>query len=739
MTSKHVFKYKLVVQATVIVFILSLIGAIFFIEIKGTLSQQTMQNITQITSYISENIDKSIENSLGEIEILSNYISVYNNRNKEKIHSIIEKQLDNKNSLVKNIHFVNKQGQVLSKNSTNNVSNEEYFKNAILGKTYVSKPVKSDVDGLHYITYSKPLYQEENIIGMVFGSNTIEDITNKINLEIYSDRGNLVIIDNEGNVILSYDEDIMNKNLLKVTSSGDPSNKRIKDDIKRYADHGLEKIYIDNEYRYVGYSRIKTSKGWYVVTSIPAKDFLYNANNIDKIIKISIILVISIGVIIHLYISRIKKINQRKLEKLAFEDHLTGINNYKRFLIEAKDFIIRSNISKYAIISFDIDRFKIINDVHGYHTGDEILKAIADNIRNHMGENTVYGKFSNDLFGIMLCLDNDEKDILRIVKLINNEIANVEFEDKKINIKASIGIYFIEDENIDIKRFIDNANLARTKAKIIQNQNYYVFDTELKQCHHSLIKIEQDIATGIKNNEFSVYYQAKFNIDGSKIVGAEALIRWNHTDMGMISPCKFIPIAEKSGDINLIGRWVFEHVCKKLSEWKHNSYDLVPISINLSRVELYQPDLRQFLQNTVEKYGVDSKLIEIEITETTALNDVDFINRKIKDIKSLGIAISMDDFGTGNSTLSNLKLVDIDILKIDRTLVSDIENDLKSKEMVATIIELSKKLGLEVVCEGVENLEQVQILKHTKCDIIQGFVFARPVDSLEFEHMIKNK
>ncbi|WP_092927142.1 EAL domain-containing protein [Romboutsia hominis] len=240
-----------------------------------------------------------------------------------------------------------------------------------------------------------------------------------------------------------------------------------------------------------------------------------------------------------------------------------------------------------------------------------------------------------------------------------------------------------------------------------------------------------------KNEEFEILYQPKVDINSEKIVSAEALIRWKHKDVGYISPNIFIPIAEKNGDINLIGRWVIKEVCKEIKKCEVNKDNIVPIAINLSRVELYQNNLIDYIRNTMKRYDISPEYLEFEITETAALNDIDYINNRIRDIKSLGIKVSMDDFGTGSSNLSNLKRLDIDVLKIDRTLSIDIEEDEKTKSLLKAIINLAKEYNIDVVCEGIESREQVDILREFRCDMVQGYVYYRPLDICKLKKILK--
>ena len=442
------------------------------------------------------------------------------------------------------------------------------------------------------------------------------------------------------------------------------------------------------------------------------------------------ILVISLG---------IQKFRKEKIEKfnvLISRDSLTELMNYGKFVIEAKEYLDNRKQNNCIMVCFDIDKFKLVNDVYGYKTGDEILKCIAKNLRMYFGNRAVYCRVTGDVFGIIMEVYDKEEKIPYIVKVIKEKIGNIIMTDLNISIDLSIGIYDIQEE-CNINKIVDSADMARLKSKESRYQNYVIFDDKLSEEKKEAIKLEQDLFYSIKNNELTLYYQPKFNINTGEIVGSEALIRWMHPTIGIVSPMLFIPIAEKTRFINNIGQWVFDEVCSKLEKWIEEGVEVVPIAINLSRVELYQQDLIENLEFGLKKYKIDPKLIEIEITETTALNDMEFINKKIKGIKALGIKVAMDDFGTGNSNLSNLKDAPIDILKLDRSLLLDIENNEKTEVMVKSILSLSKDLNLSTICEGVENMNQVEVLKSMGCEIVQGFVFSKPLRVEEYEQILK--
>lgn len=294
-----------------------------------------------------------------------------------------------------------------------------------------------------------------------------------------------------------------------------------------------------------------------------------------------------------------------------------------------------------------------------------------------------------------------------------------------------MGIYFVEEGEVDIQKAVNKANMARSVAKG-KNINYAIYNEDVRNKLSEESMILDDIKIALVKNQFEVYYQPKFSLVTGEMIGSEALIRWNHPEHGFISPAVFIPIAEKSKLILKIGRFVCERVCNDIYEWKKQGKKIVPVSVNLSRVELYQPDIVKFINKTIKMYNLSSDFIEIEITETVAINELNILKNVLNELRTYGFSISMDDFGTGYSSISCLRDMPIDILKLDKSFLGGIEHDERSRNIAKSIVSLAKSLDLVVIIEGVESKEQAELMKQFGCDLVQGFYFARPMPAKNF-------
>lgn len=442
--------------------------------------------------------------------------------------------------------------------------------------------------------------------------------------------------------------------------------------------------------------------------------------------------------IIIIYIIKNNMKNDKMIFDLAFTDSLTKLFNLNKFSLDCENILKNNKNSTFAIIYFDIDNFKILNETFGHAFGDSVLIHIAKVLNDLLSPNHTFARLFNDHFAILYKYNEGGQEIIDLVNNINYKINSIMVDSQlTLNLIPSFGIYLIKKEDNDINKIINNANIAKSSIKGLHNIIYKFFDEKTRNVILETIQLENDIKVAIAKNQFEVYYQPKYSLDSNKLVGAEALIRWNHPKKGYISPGVFIPISEKDGLIIEIGRLIFRKVCSDMNEWKKHNLSLVPISINLSRAEMYQPNLIKFIKDTLDEFNIDIHLLEIELTETAALSNLEYTYKLLEKFRDLGFKISMDDFGTGYSSLSCLKSMPIDTLKLDMEFIKDIEVDTKSRNIVSSIISLAKSLNLTVIAEGLETKAQVDFLKNLGCDIAQGFYFCKPIPQKKFENLLK--
>lgn len=413
-------------------------------------------------------------------------------------------------------------------------------------------------------------------------------------------------------------------------------------------------------------------------------------------------------------------------------DKLTGIYNRNNFYKQTQELLKNNSCEKYAIIRWDISNFKLINDLFGHEEGDRLLRYIAHTIKTVVGTDGTYGRFDADIF--ILCVKAENDNIEKIIKIITERLKlyPINFE-----ILPCFGIYVIEDTTLPIYTMCDRANIAHhtIKNNFIQRSAYYSDDLRSNLVHEHEITSEMNNA--LEQEQFEVYLQPKYDLTYENIIGAEALVRWIHPEKGFIPPNMFIPIFERNGFVMKLDKYIWERTCMIIKRWKDEGRRIIPISVNISRIDLYDPHLCDFLINLVRKYDLDPKLLELEITESAYAENTQQLMPVIRRLQQHGFIILMDDFGTGYSSLNMLKDVPINILKIDMNFLSEDMEHGRGGIILSSIVRMAKWLSLPVVAEGVETNTQVDFLRSIGCNLAQGYYYSRPVPVAEFEKLME--
>lgn len=432
--------------------------------------------------------------------------------------------------------------------------------------------------------------------------------------------------------------------------------------------------------------------------------------------------------------------HQSELEYLAYFDNLTDLPNRNQLIKYIDDFInkAKGTCESFSLLYLDLDGFKEINDYCGHAKGDSLLKEVADKLRLMAPHNSLLARLGGDEFGIVLhsphCHDVDKvaQDIVDQIHF-SKLIDGIDFK-----ISASVGIASYPDHGKDVSDLLKKADIAMYQAKTAGRNQFHFFDTDINERREKRVKLLSDLEKGIARKQFEVYYQPKIESLHSDILLAEALIRWPHPEAGHISPIDFIPVAEESGHILKIGEIVFRDVCAFIKRYKQESDSKICIAINMSVRQLFQPNIVGDFHAIMREYGISPDEIELEITESSAIENVEATKKVLLQFRDLGTTIALDDFGTGYSSLSYLAELPIDTVKIDRAFINDMSRDRHENSICRAIISLSHSLRKKVVAEGVETNEQLAILKELGCDIMQGYLFSEPLPAPDFLHFVQS-
>ena len=414
-------------------------------------------------------------------------------------------------------------------------------------------------------------------------------------------------------------------------------------------------------------------------------------------------------------------------------DAVTGLYTKFKFYREVRMLLLENTERTFALVRFDIDRFKMINNFYGTKEGDKVLQSVAAELRriSTVFDRFVYGRMENDVF--VVCMPFMEENIDLLVNALQINLRKV---NKDYNIKVSCGVYVINDDTLDVTEMYDRAYLAAKscKGRFVQSIAYYnesmIEDMRQEQF------IINEVNRAIEEEQFEVYLQPKINLATDCSYGAEALVRWRHPDRGMISPGEFIPVYERNGIIGRLDQYMWRHVCKLLRRWLDEGRQPNPISVNVSRVNIYNPQLVKIFKKLITEYQIPAELLNLELTESAFMEDQDLIMKTMSNLHKLGFKIMMDDFGSGYSSLNVLKDMEVDYLKVDMKFLQDQEANGKGEKVLTSVIRMAKWLRLPSIVEGVETIEQVDFLKCIGCEYAQGYYYAKPMTVAEYEDFI---
>jgi diguanylate cyclase (GGDEF)-like protein/PAS domain S-box-containing protein len=435
-----------------------------------------------------------------------------------------------------------------------------------------------------------------------------------------------------------------------------------------------------------------------------------------------------------------RKKTEDELMYLANFDSLTGLPNRSLMRIQLTQALLQAESEKkiMAIMFIDLDNFKNVNDSLGHSIGDDVLIAVGIRLKKSIKKTDTIARIGSDEFTLGLLNIDSMNDVIQYAeKIIQNIAKPILFEDQELIINPSIGISLYEKSKTDIDTLLKQADTAMHHAKKIGKNNFQFFSETMNQTVINRVDLEMRLRKALKNNEFILNYQPKYNLDTGKITGFESLIRWHDPINGIILPDDFIPLSEETGLILPIGDFVLENACLQLKQWIDMGFSEVQLAINISAVQFMDKDLVQKVSQALQKHSIPAQSLEIEITESTLIENLQYTVNTLNELRKLGVSLSLDDFGTGYSSLNYLKQFPINSLKIDRSFIVDIATDLHDAKMVESIISLAHNLCLKVIAEGVENIEQLKILKSFNLEEIQGYLISRPLTAEKATHIIK--
>ena len=673
-----------------------------------------------------------------------------------------------------------------------NFTDRDYFK---LVKE-LKKPIISDVfkarAGINYpvVVIGVPIMSNNDLKGIVIGAIKVEDIYKVIKFD-KNDEDKITIVDGNNNILVSADQRLIQGDTLNLkdeqseifNQSIESNNIKIIKEVHNFdykykypianvinwkiiIDKNIEPYKKQIEEYYIASFIILLIViicvlvlGTYIskrITSSLSELALVTTRLPEKIKKGEIInwpssLIKEVDTLINNFVGASQIINEdfkkirdsnEILENIVNHDQLTGLPNrilFNRYLVDALNSSSKKNLFS-AVMFIDLDRLKLINDTFGHEMGDKLIKKFTERLIRFMPSENVFARIGGDEFAILIPEVEDEKDINKIAKEILELLQyNHILEGHDISARASIGISIFPIDGTTPEILLKNADTAMCHAKELGKNNYQFYNSSMINTSFRKLAMENALGKALDEEELMLYYQPRVDANTEEVIGMEALLRWNSKEFGMVSPGEFIPLAEETGLIIQIGEWVLRTACKQNKAWQNQGYKPVRVSVNLSTVQFQQSALIEKVEEILEESGLNPRWLELEITESIAIKDVTFTIEMLNRFNSMGIKVSLDDFGTGFSSLNYLKNFKIDTLKIDASFIRDMELSPKSTSIVSTIITLGKNLELSVTAEGVETESQLYFLKGQGCNEIQGYLYSKPLPAREFINFLNKR
>ena len=424
-------------------------------------------------------------------------------------------------------------------------------------------------------------------------------------------------------------------------------------------------------------------------------------------------------------------------KEIAYRDSVANISSMEKFRLDVTPILKEEEKTNYYVLAVDVDKFKVINDLYGYNQGDRVIAFLAEVFKKGLTDKDYITRSNADnfiLFKYSTSIEAVEEYLQKVFETVDARLLEV---NSHYHLTLKAGIYHVESSDDNLSSTIDKANLAKGHIHQSHKSLYCVFEEHMRQQNIYAKHLENEMEEALLDGQFCIYLQPQVDFETNRVVSAEALVRWNHPRDGMIPPDQFLPVFEKNGFINRLDFYVWEESIKMIERWRKEGKCMVPIAINLSRIDVQNDNLVTELRELMDKYSIESRWIKAELTESICIDSDELLLERMQELKQLGLKIAVDDFGSGYSSLHLLKEMPIDILKLDKSFLNvELNMDMRTEIVIRDIVNMGKHLELQIIAEGVETEEQSNFLKEIGCDIAQGYYYGRPMPIEEFEKFL---
>lgn len=714
--------------------------ALYVFRLTATLQRETTKTLSEVAQLSVEVLSSQINSDLTTLSSLALFWANIEELTPERIMPILEQESQENN--LKRMGFIRSDGTTYLSDAPQGAydfSDRSYFKQAMQGKRCVSSVLVDRVDGRNILVFAAPVYAGGAISGVLFATRNAEVYQELLSVSTFGGEGYSYVCRSNGEVIIlsehpnSY-RGFTNAFVTLATAKGlsQADLDAMRQDMEE-GRSGMVSYLWDGTYRYMNYAPIGVND-WYILSVVPESAVAQQSQDFTRLTLLICLGVTLFFALLMLYLTTLQRRSRKALSTLAYLDSVTGLGNVNRLLASGNSLMAGQHRPPMALVVMDVDKFKLINDSYGYDTGDAVLRTLGHILRQALPEGAVCVRTANDNFAMLLSPPGSDREIADLCARLGGEVGGIATPTGiPLLMTVSFGVYRMTGGERDISECLDKANMAkaRVKGQITRNVGFYDDDLRQRLIQEHAITLEIDQA--LSRRDIVVYLQPKIDLATRRTVGAEALVRWQHPERGLIMPDAFIPVLEKNGLITRLDDYVFESVCRLQQRWHKEGRPPLPVSVNLSREHLRVPDFLEDFGRMLRRYDVPAQLMELELTESTLFDEPERLLQLMRRIREMGMRLSMDDFGSGYSSLNLLKDMPMDILKLDRQFLLTENDSRRGRLVVSGIVRMAKDLALEVVAEGVETLEQADFLQGIGCDVAQGFAFDCPIPIPDFE------
>lgn len=740
-------KPKLVVVLVLAVGML-LMGAVYIEAVRSLLVSDQERALTSIASQAASALEASLNGQVEALEAIAGLESIADPEASLESKLAILKSESERRGFIR-LSIADPMGKAHgSDGQTLDVSDREHFKRALEGEPFLSGRLEAMTGQGAIVVQAVPVYYAGEIVSVLMATEQVDTVSTLLDgltflrdesACVIMDDGSLVAVDGTSPFITS--ENFYDK-LAASTDADDLASLRtsIAGGVP-----GAGSYVLDGEARFAGYARVPGTDGWHIVVSSESDVVMAQAN---RIILMSLSLLAAIALLVGMITvytlalrrrySASERMHLREVQELAYKDQLTGLPNRISMAREMLNYfaVCRRDRMTGAAFLIDIDDFHLINNTFGHALGDRMIAEVGQRLRTLQDAATgrvIAGRFGGDDFIVVNIGVKDRDDVNAFIKRINALFeAPLAIAEGGLRLTVSIGVVMYNEFHdcpmIDIEEMVRHCELALAQAHKMESQNFFVFDEALGRIYDDELHMQYELRGALERHEFTLHYQPQFDLHEDRIVGFEALLRWNSPRYGTVSPAIFIPMAERGGFIVDIGRFVIDRAFAFAKSVEGSGME---VSANCSAIEILQNDFVDYVADRFDAYRLKPGDVAIEITESSLIGSFDRVVDKLEQLRSRGIAVHLDDFGTGFSSLTYLKDLPLDVVKIDRSFTVGLETETINRDIVTAIVILCNHLGLQSLAEGVETEAQLRVLRECGCDKVQGYLVSMPLPQHE--------